>query len=217
MYPTLGGSAADAGSIPALCRICHRKPDALKIILNKNGRFRASLALPMSCSVSWRAAARPVDTGRRGGTPAIPVGQHRNLRVRPASSSRRPSRASHTERRHSRGRGWPALDNTGESEIKQITHAIRMAADNAETVLVRTPHGHYARASDEAYVVAREALTASGDIHPAAASSLSVSTRSARTPPHPGDRLCDLLNRAQAHGSAPLPSMQKRARRLPCA
>jgi transposase-like protein len=53
-----------------------------------------------------------------------------------------------------------------DAEVKQITHAIRMAAYNAETALARALDGHYARASDEAYALIREALTASGDIHP---------------------------------------------------
>jgi transposase-like protein len=53
-----------------------------------------------------------------------------------------------------------------EAEVKQITHAIRMTAYNAETALARTLDGHYARAGDEAYALIREALTASGDIHP---------------------------------------------------
>jgi len=53
-----------------------------------------------------------------------------------------------------------------DTETKQITHAIRMAAYNAQTVLARALHGHYARASDEAYAVIREALTTSGDICP---------------------------------------------------
>ena len=54
-----------------------------------------------------------------------------------------------------------------EAEVKQITHAIRMAAYNAETTLARTLNGHYARAGDEAYALIREALTGSGDIIPA--------------------------------------------------
>jgi transposase len=53
-----------------------------------------------------------------------------------------------------------------EAEVKQITHAIRMAAYNAETALARALDGHYARAGDEAYALIREALTASGDIIP---------------------------------------------------
>jgi hypothetical protein len=53
-----------------------------------------------------------------------------------------------------------------EAEIKQITHAIRMTAYNAETTLARALNGYYARAGDEAYALIREALTASGDIHP---------------------------------------------------
>jgi hypothetical protein len=53
-----------------------------------------------------------------------------------------------------------------DAEVKQITHAIRMAAYNAETALARALDGHYARAGDEAYALIREALTASGDIRP---------------------------------------------------
>jgi len=53
-----------------------------------------------------------------------------------------------------------------EAEVKQITHAIRMAAYNAETALARALDGHYARAADEAYALIREALTTSGDIRP---------------------------------------------------
>ncbi len=51
-----------------------------------------------------------------------------------------------------------------DAETKQITHAIRMAAYNAETLLARALDGHYARASDEAYALIREALATSGDI-----------------------------------------------------
>jgi hypothetical protein len=53
-----------------------------------------------------------------------------------------------------------------DAEVKQITHAIRMAAYNAETTLARALDGHYARAGDEAYALIREALTVSGDIIP---------------------------------------------------
>ena len=53
-----------------------------------------------------------------------------------------------------------------DTEVKQITHAIRMAAYNAETALARALDGHYARAGDEAYALIREALTVSGDIRP---------------------------------------------------
>ena len=67
-----------------------------------------------------------------------------------------------------------------EAEVKQITHAIRMAAYNAETTLARALDGHYARAGDEAYALIREALTASGDICPVTANCSSGSTRSPR-------------------------------------
>jgi transposase len=53
-----------------------------------------------------------------------------------------------------------------DAETKQITHAVRMAAYNAETALARALDGHYARARDEAYALIREALTISGDIIP---------------------------------------------------
>jgi len=53
-----------------------------------------------------------------------------------------------------------------DAETKQITHAIRMAAYNTETILARALDGHYARARDEAYALIREALATSGDIHP---------------------------------------------------
>jgi hypothetical protein len=56
-----------------------------------------------------------------------------------------------------------------EAEVKQITHAIRMAAYNAETALPRALDGHYAPAGDEADALIREALVASGDIMPATA------------------------------------------------
>ena len=51
-----------------------------------------------------------------------------------------------------------------DTETKLITHAIRMAACNTETILARTLNTCYARASDEAYALIREALHASGDI-----------------------------------------------------
>ena len=53
-----------------------------------------------------------------------------------------------------------------DAEVKQITHAIRMATYNAETLLARALDGHYSRAGDEAYALIREALTVSGDICP---------------------------------------------------
>src|ERR1700677_567275 len=53
-----------------------------------------------------------------------------------------------------------------DAETKQITHAIRMAAYNAETTLARALDGHYARAGDEAYALIRAALTTSGHICP---------------------------------------------------
>ncbi len=51
-----------------------------------------------------------------------------------------------------------------DTETKLITHAIRMAACNTETILARALNGCYARAGDEAYALIREALHAGGDI-----------------------------------------------------
>ena len=86
-----------------------------------------------------------------------------------------------------------------EAEVKQITHAIRMAAYNAETALARALDGHYPRASDEAYALIREALTVSGDIIPGPGELL------IRLDPLTAPRrtqalavLCDQLNQAQA-------------------
>jgi transposase len=86
-----------------------------------------------------------------------------------------------------------------EAEVKQITHAIRMAAYNAETTLARALDGHYARAGDEAYALIREALTASGDICPGNGQLL------IRLDPLTAPRrtqalatLCDQLNQTQA-------------------
>ena len=86
-----------------------------------------------------------------------------------------------------------------EAEIKQITHAIRMAAYNAETALARALDGHYARAGDEAYALIREALTASGDIIPGHGQlliRLDPLTAPRRTQALAA--LCDQLNQAQA-------------------
>ena len=76
-----------------------------------------------------------------------------------------------------------------DAETKQITHAIRMAAYNAETTLARALAGHYARAGDEAYALIREALTVSGDTAQATANCSSASTRSPRRgAPRPSPR-----------------------------
>jgi transposase-like protein len=86
-----------------------------------------------------------------------------------------------------------------ETEVKQITHAIRMAAYNAETTLARALDGRYARAGDDAYALVREALATSGDIIPRSGELLT------RLDPLTAPRrtqalatLCDQLNHAQA-------------------
>ncbi len=70
-----------------------------------------------------------------------------------------------------------------DAATKQITHAIRRAAGNAETAraLARALAGHYARAEDEACTLIREALASCGDIHPGPG--LERSTASSE-PPH---------------------------------
>jgi hypothetical protein len=86
-----------------------------------------------------------------------------------------------------------------DAEVKQITHAIRMAAYNAETALARALHGHYARAGDEAYALIREALTTSGDIRPGNGQlliRLDPLTAPRRTQALAA--LCDQLSQAQA-------------------
>jgi hypothetical protein len=86
-----------------------------------------------------------------------------------------------------------------EAEVKQITHAIRMAAYNAETALARALDGHYAGDGDEAYALIREALTTSGDICPGPGQlliRLDPLTAPRRTQALAA--LCDQLNQAQA-------------------
>ncbi len=86
-----------------------------------------------------------------------------------------------------------------DAEIKQVTHAIRMAAYNAETALARALDGHYARAGDEACALIRKALTVSGDIVPGPGQlliRLDPLTAPRRT--HALAALCDQLNQTQA-------------------
>jgi hypothetical protein len=51
-----------------------------------------------------------------------------------------------------------------DEERKLLTHAVRMAAYNAESALARLLRDHYPRAEDEARALLREAFTLSGDI-----------------------------------------------------
>jgi transposase len=86
-----------------------------------------------------------------------------------------------------------------EAEVKQITHAIRMAAYNAETTLARALDGHYARSADEACALIREALTTPGDIIPGNSQlliRLDPLTAPRRTQALAA--LCDQLTQAQA-------------------
>jgi len=52
-----------------------------------------------------------------------------------------------------------------DEDRKLITHAIRIAAYNAESTLARMLRPHYSRADDEARALLREAFTLSGDLH----------------------------------------------------
>lgn len=107
-----------------------------------------------------------------------PAGHHRGDHqqdAEPAAAARR-DRPPQAERRQgpppgrSRPRSPPGQHNPAmvrlDTQTKLITHAIRMAAFNAETMLARALHGRYARAGDEAAALIREALHASGDIIP---------------------------------------------------
>jgi hypothetical protein len=85
-----------------------------------------------------------------------------------------------------------------DAETKQITHAIRMAAYNAETILARALDGHYARARDEAYTLIREALATSGDIQPGPGQQLLIRLDPLTAPRRTQAMvaLCDQLNQA---------------------
>ena len=84
-----------------------------------------------------------------------------------------------------------------EAQAKLITHAIKMAAFNAETSLARALNGSYARAGDEAYALIREALHASGDIIPGDSTLTIRLGPLIRSPPHPRPRRA--LRPAQHH------------------
>lgn len=75
------------------------------------------------------------------------------------ASAQRRATPSHLPLRHVRP-GARLL----EEERKLLTHAIRMAAYNAESTLARMLAPHYARADDEARALLREAFTLTGDI-----------------------------------------------------
>ncbi len=87
-----------------------------------------------------------------------------------------------------------------------------MAAYNAETSLARALDGHYARASDEAYALIREALTVSGDICPGNGQvliRLDPLTAPRRTQALAA--LCDQLNHAGPATRAPISSCATRS------
>ena len=52
-----------------------------------------------------------------------------------------------------------------DEERKLLTHAIAVAAHNAESTLARMLRPYYSRADDEARALLREAFTLSGDLH----------------------------------------------------
>jgi transposase len=51
-----------------------------------------------------------------------------------------------------------------ESQVKLVTHAVRMSVYNAESALARLLSEHYSRADDEAHALLREAFQAAGDL-----------------------------------------------------
>ncbi len=86
-----------------------------------------------------------------------------------------------------------------DAETKLITHAVKMAAFNAETTLARALNGNYARAADEAYALIREALHVSGDIIPGDRTlTIRLDPLSAPRRTRAIAALCDTLNQAQA-------------------
>ena len=120
----------------------------------------------------------------------------------PAASSKPPRPPPGPSPRRSRSPSTTPDMVKLDTETKLITHAIRMAACNAETILARALNSHYARAGDEAYALIREALTTSGDI------TLRGSVLNVRLDPLSAPRrtralaaLCEQLNTA----SHPLP------------
>jgi hypothetical protein len=85
-----------------------------------------------------------------------------------------------------------------DTETKLITHAVKMAAFNAETTLARALHGNYARAAGEAYALIREALHASGDIIPGAGTlTIRLDPLSAPRRTRAAAAICDQLNATQ--------------------
>jgi len=85
-----------------------------------------------------------------------------------------------------------------ETGTKLITHAIRMAACNAETALARALDGTCARAADEAYALIREALNAGGDIIPGDGTlTIRLDPLSAPRRTRAAAALCDQLNATQ--------------------
>jgi hypothetical protein len=103
-----------------------------------------------------------------------------------------------------------------EAEIKQITHAIRMAAYNAETTLARTLNGHYARAGDEAYALICEALTTPGDIIPGHGQLLvRLNPSPRRDAPKPSPRSATSSPRARPATPAPIWPCATKSNRTP--
>ena len=148
---------------------------------------------------SWpRCAAPPPDQHRDHEPDARPARAPR--RGRPPRTQRHPAAAKATPAKIPLSQHSPGQVRL-ETETKLITHAIRMAACNAETILARALHGHYARAADEAFALIREALTATATSSTATASCTCGSTRS-RAPAHP--RPHRALPPAQHHPN-PLP------------
>jgi hypothetical protein len=123
------------------------------------GVARAENAMAVAIDDAAARARRPGS----GGTATVDPAADRSL----AAAREQLQRASADSR--STPSHLPLRDVRREARLldeqrKLITHAIRMAAYNAESTLVRILRPHYARAEDEARALLREAMTLSGDL-----------------------------------------------------
>jgi len=93
--------------------------------------------------------------------------------VDPAATAARDQARARLDQANAQSRSTPSHLPLGQvrpgaqlldEETKLLTHAIRMAAYNAESSLARMIRPHYARAEHEARALIREAMTLSGDL-----------------------------------------------------
>lgn len=136
------------------------KADATnQVTAAKHHLVEAKTQVAAAIDTATEKARRPGKTGpvevERGAITAVATAQAR-LDKAQAARATTPTRVPLSTVR-SRAR---LLDD----ERKLITHAVRMAAYNAESTLARTLRPYYARAEDEARALLREAMTLSGDL-----------------------------------------------------